>query len=463
MSRKLSVPSQKELEALYFQEGCTISSLAAHYNTSQPTARSWLKKYNIPRKSHKQASTEANNRHQIKARPSKDRLEELYESNSIDSLELYFSVGQQTIYQWLEDYDIPIKTLAEACKHGKERQYEDIQFDKDFIDRQYVRGEPLRKLADNLGISVGHARQQLIRNDIEFVPSTPLYRSGAEIELSEFLEQQFPDDDWEICTKRLITPYEIDIVNHDKKIAIEYGGLYWHSENSRGRGRGYHKKKRDMCKEVGYKLITILESDDQEKVRCLLLKLLGKTERVGARKTSVKPITPSIARIFHNKHHLHSFVGAKHHYGIYSTTNELLMVASFGHNRFNKDQQYECTRISSHSNITVVGGVSKIIKHFIRQHNPASILTFADLRFGDGGVYRHCGFEYIEDTPPNYWYSYKYMPPLYSRVKFQKHKLKGILETFDSSQTEYQNMVANGWDRVWDCGNAKFVYKKGGA
>jgi hypothetical protein len=47
-------------------------------------------------------------------------------------------------------------------------------------------------------------------------------------------------------------------------------------------------------------------------------------------------------------------------------------------------------------------------------------------------------------------------------VKFQKHKLKNILETFDPLKTEYENMLENGWDRIWDCGNAKFEWKKAG-
>ena len=44
-----------------------------------------------------------------------------------------------------------------------------------------------------------------------------------------------------------------------------------------------------------------------------------------------------------------------------------------------------------------------------------------------------------------------------SRYKFQKHKLKHILNVFDESLTEWENMINNGYDRVWDCGNRVFV------
>ena len=66
MSKKIDMPPKEELLELYTKDGCTISSLAKHYSTSNPTIRNWLIIYEIERKSHKQASTEANNRHRKK-------------------------------------------------------------------------------------------------------------------------------------------------------------------------------------------------------------------------------------------------------------------------------------------------------------------------------------------------------------------------------------------------------------
>ena len=47
----------------------------------------------------------------------------------------------------------------------------------------------------------------------------------------------------------------------------------------------------------------------------------------------------------------------------------------------------------------------------------------------------------------------------YHRFNFQKHKLKNILSKFDQNKTEWENMVENGYDRIWDCGNLIFVKK----
>jgi hypothetical protein len=42
-----------------------------------------------------------------------------------------------------------------------------------------------------------------------------------------------------------------------------------------------------------------------------------------------------------------------------------------------------------------------------------------------------------------------------------EHKYnKGELSYYNPDETEYINMIKNGYDRIWDCGNAKFEYIK---
>jgi DNA modification methylase len=35
-------------------------------------------------------------------------------------------------------------------------------------------------------------------------------------------------------------------------------------------------------------------------------------------------------------------------------------------------------------------------------------------------------------------------------------KIEDLLKKYDPSLTEYENMLANKWDRIWDCGNAVY-------
>lgn len=459
MSKKIPIPPKSELESIYAKEGMTISSLANLYDTSNPTVRKWLIDYSIKRKSHKQASTEANSRHKKRIKPDKKQLEQLYSESTIESLSAYFSVSQATIYEWIEECSIEVRSLSESTKLGKQKQHQDIHFTKEFLDKEYDRTKSIITLAEKLNVSKTHIRNQLLSNDIKIEPINPPWRSKAEIDLYDYLKGKFPNDTWIGCDRSIIAPFELDIVNLDKKIAIEYCGLYWHSETSSGKKKNYHKQKYLKCKEKGYRLITVFESDDMEKVKYLVSKLVGSTKKIGARKTQIAKIDSRLAMQFHKEHHLHSSVGASHHYGLFNG-GDLLMVASFGKNRFSKKYEYECSRITSHSEYTVVGGVSKLINHFIKEVRPKSIVTFSDLRFGDGNVYLKCGFNYVGMTEPNYWYWKKNTTTLFSRVKFQKHKLCDILENYDPLKTEYENMMDDNWDRIWDCGNAKFIWEQ---
>ena len=454
MSKKIDMPPKEELLGLYTKDGCTISSLAKHYSTSNPTIRNWLIKYEIERKSHKQASSEANNRHRKKIKPSMDILLELYDNNSQYDLTKLFGVTQSTIREWLEEYGIK-NTHSEMCIKGKHRQYADIKYAKEEVEAAYDRTKPLLHTAKILNISTSYLKTLFKAYNIE---AEKPWRSNAEIGLYEYLSKEYPNLRFEHSDKTVINPYELDIVCHERKIAIEYCGLYWHSEVSGEKDKFYHKRKYDMCKSAGYKLITIFESDDFDKIKSLCKTLFRDTKRIYARNTIAKEITSKEAALFNNEHHLHNAVGGKYHFGLFYE-DTLVMCISFSKTRFNKKYEYECARMTSHSDYSVIGGASKLFNFFIKEKQPKSIITYADLRFGDGSVYTHCNFERSKDSDPNYWYHNK-TGILYSRVKFQKHKLKEQLNTYNPDLTEFENMKINGWDRIWDCGNAVYVWEK---
>ena len=71
-------------------------------------------------------------------------------------------------------------------------------------------------------------------------------------------------------------------------------------------------------------------------------------------------------------------------------------------------------------------------------------------------MYFKTGFTFLTHTKPNYFYFKN--SSVFSREQFQKHMIKNKLPIFDQNLTEYVNMLNNGFDRIWDCGNYKFVY-----
>lgn len=56
----------------------------------------------------------------------------------------------------------------------------------------------------------------------------------------------------------LISPKEVDLYIPAHNLAIEYCGVYWHSEGS-GKDRRYHQAKQQKCAELGIQLLTIYD------------------------------------------------------------------------------------------------------------------------------------------------------------------------------------------------------------
>jgi hypothetical protein len=136
--------------------------------------------------------------------------------------------------------------------------------------------------------------------------------------------------------------------------------------------------------------------------------------------------------------------------------NELVAIGTFGKSRYDKKYDWELLRYASKLNTTVIGGFSKILNNFINLYSPKNILTYCDRSTSTGQVYFKSGFQLVNSTNPNYFYFKN--SSVFSREQYQKHKLSTKLNIFDNSLTEYENMIVNGFDRFWDCGNYKFVY-----
>ena len=106
----------------------------------------------------------------------------------------------------------------------------------------------------------------------------------------------------------------------------------------------------------------------------------------------------------------------------------------------------------------VVGGFQKILKYFETHYKFSRLVSFVDVRYFSGDSLLSNGFVLKELTYPNHFYfEPKNILALYSRFEFQKHKLKDKLKNFDPLLSEYDNMINNGYLRIFDAGNLKMV------
>jgi hypothetical protein len=107
----------------------------------------------------------------------------------------------------------------------------------------------------------------------------------------------------------------------------------------------------------------------------------------------------------------------------------------------NKDNEYELSRFATNSDYTISGLASKILKLFINEHKPNSIISFADRRWTldvNNNLYTKLGFELIKILNPNYTYYNNRINKFkrYHKFGFGKTNLKIKYPYLDFSKTE---------------------------
>jgi len=281
--------------------------------------------------------------------------------------------------------------------------------------------------------------------------------SKGQTELVTFIRECIPGVTVLVNSRKLLKNLELDIFIPSLDLAFEFNGLFWHSD--RFIDKGYHLRKTKRCLSTGVTLIHIFEHEwllSRPLLESMIRNKLGVTSRkIHGRKCVVKIITPAMKRDFLNANHLHGDVRSSVNIGVFFEES-LVATLTMATPRFDKVFEWEIIRFATLANCSIHGGFSKALKFFISQYSPKSILTYADRCWSSGEVYYRAGFSLVGFTPPNYfyWRNGKVFP----RQMFQKHKLAGILEVFDASKSEYDNMLVNKYNRFWNSGNVKLSY-----
>jgi hypothetical protein len=274
--------------------------------------------------------------------------------------------------------------------------------------------------------------------------------SEAEQEIANFLKQYTVVEQ---SNRLVIAPKEIDIWLPEFNLGIEYNGIYHHSSKFKVH-RNYHIDKTVAVEAAGGQLIHIFSDewlDNREIVESRLLNKIGKSRNIlYARKCKIVEVSSADAATFLARSHIQGNCFSSKNYAL-SYNDKIVALMTFGTARFTKLAKWELLRFCTAPYTTVVGGASKLLKHFRKSH-PGTIVSYADRRWSNGNLYRVLGFEFAHYSGPGY--SYVKNGCRYSRNKFQKHKLSEQLEIYDKRLSETQNMEINGFYKLYDCGNS---------
>lgn len=281
-------------------------------------------------------------------------------------------------------------------------------------------------------------------------------KSIGELEIYEYVKSLSPD---------AISGYrshyhsnEIDVYVPSTNVGFEHNGLYWHSEgvlnhNNKSEKADYLKQKEFAKK--GIRIISIFSDEweyQKDIVKSRIANLLGKTTNtIYARRCQIKEISSKEASLFCKQNHIMGAGRSNIRFGLFHNA-ELVSVMTFSKSNISrKISGWELNRFASKLNTSVIGGASRLFAAFIKQETPASIVTYADNRWSTGNLYRQLGFTKQHNGTPNYWY---FKPGTERIHRFSLRKNKNDKQEL----TEYENRLAQGYLRIWDCGSSKWVW-----
>jgi hypothetical protein len=252
----------------------------------------------------------------------------------------------------------------------------------------------------------------------------------------------------------------IDIFIPEHNFGIEFNGLYWHTEEKKG--KNYHNEKTKIANSMNISLFHVFEDEwthTPEIVKSRIRNKLGlSTNKIFARKCVVQVVSTDEEKQFLLENHIQGYSKSSIKLGLY-LNKELVSLMTFskpskskGHSTDTAD--WELLRFCNKLNSNIVGGASKLFSHFIKLYNPQKILSFADRRYSDGNLYKTLGFCSNGDTRINYWYV--------DVGQIKRYHRFGLRKTSKDNQTltEYQNRKLDGWSRIWDCGSSKWMWTR---
>lgn len=351
------------------------------------------------------------------------------------------------------------------------------------IIKEKKRKKLLEKLKENIGDGfISHnfttSTHRILCNDCEKEYDIPavLYnerkRNGNGVclncfpigESSSFLEKEltkFVESlkiDVQVGNKIILEGKELDIYLPPKNLAIEFNGLYWHSELYKH--EKYHLEKTLKCQDKGIELLHIFEDEwlyKKEIVKSIIKNRLGLIdEKIFARNCEIKEVSSIESEEFLNNNHIQGKIRSKVKIGLYYG-DHLVSLMTFSKGRIimgGKNDEWELTRFCNIKNTIVIGGADKLMKYFLKNYKPKKIISYSDIRLFGGGLYKKLGFNLISTSKPNYWYIIGDM-----RVhRFNYRKSMLVKQGYDENKTEREIMLDRKIYRIYDCGNIRWEY-----
>jgi GNAT superfamily N-acetyltransferase len=270
--------------------------------------------------------------------------------------------------------------------------------------------------------------------------------STAQKEIAEFIQN---------LGINVILEYPINGLRYDiwvaaSKLVIEYNGLLWHS-NIDARRRELIKWQNAINE--GMHCLTVYEDEWKYKRKCIENIIKNKLQIVSPKRTILRPKSCEIqqleSKIVNKLYETYHYIGgtaSKVNYGIFYQ-EQLIACISFKRPTRQSKYDWELARMVAHPDFRVHGIWSKLLRKFIKEYSPKSIVSFSDNRLFFGGVYEKLGFQYDGDVNSDYYWT---------KGKRRYHK-SSLRKKPGEIGTEFELRTAQGYRQIWDLGKKRWV------
>jgi hypothetical protein len=256
------------------------------------------------------------------------------------------------------------------------------------------------------------------------------------------------------CDRTVINPLELDIFVPSHNFAIEFNGLYWHSEQFKS--SDYHNNKSILAARYGISLFHVFEdewSDKREIIESMIRQRLGMSiTNIDATNCHIVEVSPEDRTLFFENNHIDDDTNASMAFGL---THENSLVACISLRKpFHKkySESLEVARFCTSIDTSVVGGLSRLSEtalNYVKENGYKNIITNVDTRFGSCDSYENAKFQLIYETAPRFWWTD-------SDVRYNQFKFRADAK---NNLTESQVASLNGVIKIWGCSNK--VYQLG--
>lgn len=234
--------------------------------------------------------------------------------------------------------------------------------------------------------------------------------------------------------RKISTGVRPDFYLPDHNLIIECLGLYWHSDYVLKEDPKKDLKRFHFYRENGVRSLFFYANEILDKfhiIRSIILNKIGHSNKIFARKCRLVTLSTDQSRTFFTENHLMG-KGTGETFAL-EYEGDIVMAVSI-HKR---ERYLELNRACSKVSTTVVGGLSRILRHIEKCYPNNPIHSYVDLRYGDGRSLEQIGFRKISENVSFRWTDFR---ETFHRMRFPRN-------------TGYDNRLS----KIYDCGQALFV------